>query len=147
MKNTCFIVVFKPIILAGHLILIGGWSAFELKRVFRNDQGQSAKASAGAVTLLRWMWDLECVHMPHRDITQDDRLIKYWSWAKQKTWWPSRCPIAHVINHVCLCIHKLIRLNLSYLVQSIIWVSLCSEGFCRVGTAVWWVRGCENGKD
>lgn len=77
------------------------------------------------------MWDLECVHMPHSDVTQDDRLIKYWSWAKQKTWWPSRCPIPHVINHVCSCTQKLIRLNLSYLVESIIWVNSCTEGSCR----------------
>lgn len=77
------------------------------------------------------MWDLECVHMPHSDVTQDDRLIKYWSWAKQKTWWPSRCPIPCVINHVCSCTQKLIRLNLSYLVESIIWVNSCTEGSCR----------------
>lgn len=30
--------------------------------------------------------------MPPSDVTKDDRLINCWSWAKQRTWWLSRCP-------------------------------------------------------
>lgn len=60
--------------------------------------------------------------MPRSDVTKDDRLINYWSSAKQRTRWPSRCPVPHAIDCVCSCTHKLIRLNLSYLVRSVIWV-------------------------
>lgn len=61
--------------------------------------------------------------MPGSDVTKDDRLINSWSWAKQRTWWPSRCPVPHAIDRVCSRTHKLIRLNLSYLVRSVIWVT------------------------
>lgn len=61
--------------------------------------------------------------MPCRDVMKDDRLIKFWSWAIQRTQWPSRCPVAHATDHVCSCTHKLIKLNLSCLVGSVIWAT------------------------
>lgn len=95
------------------------------------------------------MWDSEHIYMPGSNVTKDD-INHCWSWAKRRTWYSSRHPIPHVIDHVCSSTQKLIRFNLSYLVGTylgncccIVWVSLCSQDICRRGIGVWQAVGLQ----
>lgn len=130
LRSKCFIGVFKLIILAGCPLLIGGWSDFEPKRLFRDHQDQTSNSSGGMVTLFCKIRDLGYIYMPCRDVMKGDRLIKYWSRAMQRTQWPSRCPVPHAIDRVCSCAHKLLKLSLSYLVWSVIWVPAVALSGC-----------------
>lgn len=91
--------------------------------------------------------------MPHSGVMKDDRLINSWSWAKQRTWWPSRCRVPQASKSCLLMRSSAHRAQPDFFGRKCSWVncwcgvweSLCVEDICGAGPEDWQAKGAAKG--